>query len=114
RCIEIHIDSRSKKEQIDVFVYHLEGSSGGKQLSEKLLKVFEEKYDFYQKGRGYNGEIKTRALYTLVHAQPVAVYAELGNIMHQKDQNRILIPENRELLAKWMAEAMVRDRKKVN
>jgi N-acetylmuramoyl-L-alanine amidase len=114
RCIEIHIDSRSKKEQIDVFFYHLPGSSGGQQLSEKLLKVFEEKYDFYQKGRGYNGEIKTRTLYTLVHTQPVAVYAELGNIMHQRDQNRILIPENRELLAKWMAEAMVRDRKKAN
>ena len=112
RCIEIHVDSRSKKEQIDVFFYHHGQSSKGKDLSNLMLETFKNKYETYQKGRGYQGEIKTRNLYTIVHAHPTTVYIELGNIQHKKDQQRILIPENREALAKWMAEAVELEKKK--
>jgi N-acetylmuramoyl-L-alanine amidase len=111
RCIEIHIDSRSKKEPIDVFFYHYPGSVKGMRLNENLQQTFKEKYAKYQKGRGYTGEIFPRKLYSLVHTNPVMSYIELGNIQHERDLKRILVPENRQHLAEWLAEGLLKDKK---
>lgn len=111
RCLEIHIDSRSKSEPIDVFFYHYPGSSPGRRLSQTMYQVFKEKYNLYQKGRGYDGEILTRKLFTLENTKPVTCYIELGNIQHSRDLMRIIKPGNRQALAEWMAEGLVRDKK---
>mgnify|MGYP002229007932 CR=1 FL=1 len=37
---------------------------------------------------------------------------ELGNIQNARDQQRLVIPDNRQALANWIAEAMVSDYKK--
>lgn len=110
RCIEIHIDSRGKKEQIDVFFYHYKSSSTGKNLAETLMKTFDEKYALHQKGRGYNGQVTWRNLYTVVNAAPVTCYIELGNIMHERDRQRVMVTENRQALAKWLCEGLVREK----
>jgi N-acetylmuramoyl-L-alanine amidase len=110
RCIEIHVDSRNKKEQIDVFFYHFPGSKLGQRLCENMQQTFKSKYDTFQKGRGYNGEIKTRNLFTLSNTKPVTCYIELGNIQHERDRQRILKAENRQALAEWMTEAIVKDK----
>lgn len=114
RCIEIHIDSRNKKEQIDVFFYHYPGSVKGMRLNENLQQTFKEKYAKYQKGRGYSGEIFPRKLYSLVHTNPVMSYIELGNIQHERDLKRILVPENRQHLAEWLVEGLLKDKKADN
>jgi N-acetylmuramoyl-L-alanine amidase len=112
RCIEIHIDSRRKTEQIDVYFYHYPGSVKGQRLCESLHDTFRKKYALYQKGRGYNGEIKKRELYTLVNTNPVGCYIELGNIQHSRDRQRVLKPENRQALAEWLRDGIIADRKK--
>ena len=111
RCIEIHVDSRSQNEQIDVFFYNYKGSTLGKRLNENMLSTFKKKYDIFQKGRGYKGEILTRNLYSLANTNPVMSYIELGNIQHARDRKRILEVENRQALAEWMAEGIEKDKK---
>ena len=34
--------------------------------------------------------------------KPLAVYVELANILNSVDQQRIVIPKNRQLLADWL------------
>ena len=107
RCIVIHVDSRSKNEQIDVFFYHHRYSKTGKNLANKLRSTFEKKYDEHQKGRGYEGEVSYRNLYMLTKTHPATCYIELGNIQHTRDRKRVEIKENRQALADWIGLALV-------
>ena len=36
-------------------------------------------------------------------------YIEIGNIKNKKDQKRILEPDNRQALAKWISEGVILD-----
>jgi N-acetylmuramoyl-L-alanine amidase len=47
----------------------------------------------------------------LRHTQPAGVYLELGNIRNPRDQQRLVLENNRQALAKWIAEAIVADYK---
>ena len=109
RMIAIHIDSRSRGENIDVFFYHAKGSSKGKRAAEILQKTFQRKYDQHQPGRGYHGTVSDRNLYVVRNTRPVAIYIELGNINHTRDQQRFIIPSNRQALANWLYEGLLED-----
>jgi N-acetylmuramoyl-L-alanine amidase len=111
RMIEIHIDSRSKGEKIDVFFYHDKRSTQGKKLATNLRDVFDQKYRLHQPGRGYNGTVSDRNLYVLRNTYPVAAFIELGNIHHERDLRRFIIVDNRQALAKWLAEVLILDYK---
>ncbi|MCE2615785.1 MAG: N-acetylmuramoyl-L-alanine amidase family protein [Phocaeicola sp.] len=111
RAVFIHVDSRSRGKQIDVFFYHASGSVKGKQLAQKIRNKFEEKYKQHQPGRGFSGTVNERDLYVLRHANPVAVFMELGNIQNHQDQKRLVLANNRQALAKWIAEGIVSDYK---
>ena len=52
-----------------------------------------------------------RNLYVLRNTQPAGVYLELGNIRNSRDQQRLVLENNRQALAKWIAEAIVADYK---
>ena len=60
-------------------------------------------------GRGFNGTVSERNLYVLRNTQPVGVYLELGNIRNPRDQQRLVLENNRQALAKWIAEGIVAD-----
>jgi N-acetylmuramoyl-L-alanine amidase len=109
RMIAIHIDSRSHGNNIDVFFYHDKRSSKGRKAAAILQKTFQRKYDQHQPGRGYNGTISDRNLYVVRNTYPVAVYIELGNINHHRDQQRFIVPSNRQALANWLYEGLVED-----
>jgi N-acetylmuramoyl-L-alanine amidase len=111
RAVFIHVDSRSKGQQTDVFFYHAPGSKQGKRLASQLQKTFRAKYNTHQPGRGFNGSVSERNLYVLRNTSPVGVFLELGNIQNKRDQQRLVIPSNRQALAKWIAEAIVADYK---
>ena len=119
RAIFIHVDSRSKGKQTDVFFYHAPGSSKGKRLANNLHRTFDKKYDTFeskygkhQPNRGFTGTVSGRNLYVLRNTQPVAVFLELGNIQNKRDQQRLVLQNNRQALAKWIAEGIVTDYKK--
>ncbi|MBN1927072.1 MAG: N-acetylmuramoyl-L-alanine amidase [Prolixibacteraceae bacterium] len=109
RLIVIHVDSRSKGEKIDVFFYYDQRSSNGKKLCINLRETFDEKYNTHQPGRGYNGTVSQRNLFMLKYSWPVATFIELGNINHQRDLKRFIIDDNRQALANWLTEGLVKD-----
>jgi N-acetylmuramoyl-L-alanine amidase len=109
RSLSLHLDSRSHKKQIDVFFYHHENSLAGKQLAETLRGVFDEKYKVHQPARGFSGTVTTRDLYEVKYTIPVSVFVELGNIQNARDQQRFIIDTNRQALAQWLAEGLIRD-----
>ena len=41
-------------------------------------------------------------------------YIEIGNIQNKKDQKRIVDPENRQSLAKWISEGAILDKEEEN
>lgn len=110
RAIFLHIDSRSKKKQMDVFFYH-QNNSGSKRLANTIRNTFEAKYDKHQPGRGFSGTVSHRNLYVLNHTDPTSVFVELGNIQNNADQRRFVLSDNRQALAKWITEAFVKDYK---
>ncbi|MCB2218898.1 MAG: N-acetylmuramoyl-L-alanine amidase [Bacteroidetes bacterium] len=109
RAIIIHVDSRATGQRIDMFFYHNPKSKNGKKLAENLRNTIAQKYDQHQKGRGYNGTVKARNLHMLRETYPVAVYAELGNIRNYKDQKRFIIEDNRQAVANWLLEGIMKD-----
>ncbi len=111
RMIAIHVDSRSHGENIDVFFYHDKRSNSGKKAANILKNTFQRKYDQHQPGRGYKGTVSDRNLYVVRNTFPVAIYIELGNINHRRDQQRFIIPSNRQALANWLYEGLLEDYK---
>lgn len=110
RLIVTHVDSRSKGQNIDVFFYHHEKSRNGKKLAESIHKTFQKKYKKYQPNRTYSGTFEDRtSLYLVKKTNPAMTFIEIGNIRNKKDQRRILEPDNRQALAKWISEGVILD-----
>lgn len=112
RAIFLHVDSRSKSRQTDVFFYHFDKSSAGKRLAMAMRKTFRSKYGKHQPSRGFSGTVSARGLYVLANTSPASVFVELGNIQNAFDQRRFVISSNRQALAKWLMEGFIMDYKK--
>lgn len=111
RAIFIHVDSRSKGTQTDVFFYHSMKKAESKRLANNMKDMFESKYGKHQPDRGFTGTVSGRSLYVLANATPASVFVELGNIQNTFDQRRLVIPSNRQALAKWLMEGFIKDYK---
>jgi len=109
RCIEIHIDARDTKKNIDIFFYYNAGSKNGERLAMTMRNSIERKYQLKQPGRGYSGDVSTRHLYMLEKTMPTAVFIELGNINHARDQQRLIFENNRQAIARWMCDGVIED-----
>lgn len=107
-CVVIHIDSRSTSENTDVFFYHFPGSREGRALAKNMHKTFKNKYQIYRKDGSYHGTVTPRDLHMLREPKPTSVFIELGNIRNKNDQKRIVVESNREALARWMYEGLIR------
>ena len=108
RAIFIHVDSRSKKAQTDVYFYH-STSEKSKKLAKTIRDTFESKYKQHQPNRGFSGTISQRDLYVLNNTTPVAVFAEVGNIRNSFDQKRFMLSDNRQAMANWFLAALIAD-----
>lgn len=104
--VEIHVDSRSQNQRTDVYFYHHSTSDNGKEIADRLQKTLWEKYKQYRKNGNYTGTASARDLHTLREAKPASVYIELANIRNYSDQQRIVLPSNRQLLAEWIFEGL--------
>lgn len=111
RAIFIHIDSRSKGKQTDVFFYHSSKKAESKRLANNMKSTFESKYGKHQPNRGFSGTVNGRNLYVLSHTTPASVFVELGNIQNSFDQRRLVMNTNRQALAKWLMEGFLKDYK---
>lgn len=106
--IEIHVDSRSQNQRTDVYFYHHSASSDGKAVADNLQSTLREKYKQFRKSNDYTGTATARDLFTLRSAKPVSVYVELANIRNYSDQQRLILPRNRQLLAEWLFEGLLK------
>lgn len=110
RLLVTHVDSRSRGQNIDVFFYHHKKSRNGKRLAENIHNTFLAKYKEYQPNRNYTGTFSDRSsLYLIKNTLPAMAYIEIGNLKSKKDQSRILDPDNRQALAKWIAQGVLAD-----
>lgn len=110
RLLVLHVDSRGEGTNIDVFFYHHEKSKNGERLAESIHQTFLRKYKKFQPNRLYNGTFMQRSsLYVVKNTLPAMAYIEIGNIRSKKDQRRILDPDNRQALAKWISEGIILD-----
>ncbi len=112
RMVALHIDSRSRGENIDVFFYHHANSTNGERLASNIHQTFTQKYRRHQPNRNYHGSVTTRSgLYVIKYSYPPTVFIELGNIKNEKDQRRFVLSDNRQALANWITEGILLDRK---
>lgn len=112
RALMIHIDSRSKSHQTDLFFYHHPLSRNGKSTANVLQKTIKAQYKKHQPNRGYSGTVTGRDLHMLRETKPTAVYIELGNIRHSLDQQRFVKAANRQAIANWLLDGLYADYKK--
>ena len=107
KMIIIHVDSRTKGERTDLFFYHQEENKASKKLAQQLFRSMKRNYKKYQKHRSYNGTVTSRDLHMLRESLPISVYVELANIRNTFDQQRIVLPKNRQYLADWLFEGLL-------
>jgi N-acetylmuramoyl-L-alanine amidase len=105
RLIVIHVDSRGRKDQTDTFLYYQNGNEASQKLAKKMHQTLEKKYERY---REYNGSLSTRDLHMLRETKPTTVFVELGNIRNDFDRKRLMLKNNRKLLAQWLAEGFMK------
>jgi N-acetylmuramoyl-L-alanine amidase len=109
RAIFIHLDSRSIKQQMDVFFYHAAKDVAGEMLGNTMRQTFREQYRKHQPDRGFTGTVGARDLFVLFNSKPVSLFAELGNIRNGFDQQRFLLSSNRQALANWICRGFIVD-----
>ena len=109
RVVEIHLDSRPDSQRVDAFFYYCHGSTKGKALAERMYNIFRQKYAKFQPNRGYFGTVEERNLLVIKRVIPPAAFMEAGNINNDRDRKRLLDSNNRQALAKWLCEALVKD-----
>ncbi len=110
KLIVIHVDSRGKGDQTDLYFYYHPADPDGKKLATGMHKSMEANYRKYRKGRGYDGSVTSRDLHMLRETKVTSAYIEIGNIRHPTDQQRIIVPRNRQLLADWLFQGLVENR----
>lgn len=109
RAISIHLDSRNKSHQTDVYFYHSTNNNKSKQFATTLRNKFEEQYKKHQPNRGFKGTVSARNLYVLNNTTPISAFAELGNIQNSFDQRRFVSHDNRQALANWLCRGFIED-----
>ncbi|OWP64570.1 N-acetylmuramoyl-L-alanine amidase [Hymenobacter amundsenii] len=110
RLLALHVDSRSKGQNIDVFFYHHAKSAAGRRLAKNIHQVFTTRYRRAQPNRSYSGNVSARSsLYVVRNSHAPAVFMELGNIHNARDQQRFLLADNRQALANWIYEGLRAD-----
>lgn len=106
-AILIHVDSRSHRQQIDLFFYYQNKNEKSKKLALDLQQKMKQKYELHRSSGRYFGTVTPRDLYMLRETKAPAVYVELGNIRNSFDQQRIILEANRQTLANWLLEGIL-------
>lgn len=108
RVIETHVDSRATDKNIDIFFYYHKDKTESKQLAHEMRDTILEKYNSKQRGRGYTGSVSSRGLWMINQTIPPIVYIELGNITSEKDRKRLLVADNRQAIANWLSQGVLK------
>jgi len=111
RVLALHVDARGSRRDPQIDVHFLVASRRGRRMADGLRVAFRHQYARVQPGRGYDGTVDVRNLYVLRHTLPVAVLVELGNIRNSRDQRRLTVARNRQAVADWLVDGLLREAK---
>ncbi len=106
--VVIHIDSRSNNANTDVFFYYYPGSKSGRKLAKNMHNTLRKKYGTHRKNGKYKGTVNSRDLHMLREPKTASVFIELGNIRNRYDQQRFMLANNRQALANWLYEGLIK------
>ncbi len=110
QMISLHVDAYGGRVEPQIDVHFKAASRGGYALSRSLRDTMTAKYAEFQPNRVYKGGIDDSAnLFVLNNSKPVAVLIELGNIRHSGDQYRLVKPANRQAIADWLRDGLLKD-----
>ncbi|MDP2479999.1 MAG: N-acetylmuramoyl-L-alanine amidase [Candidatus Palauibacterales bacterium] len=109
RVLSLHVDARGSRREPQIDVHFLVASRRGRRMARGLRAAFRHQYARVQPGRGYDGTVDVRNLYVLRHTRPVAVLVELGNIRNGLDQRRLTRSRNRQAVADWLVDGLLRE-----
>lgn len=109
--LALHVDARSRRRRPQIDVHFIVASRRGRRVADGLRATFRDRYARAQPGRGYDGTVDRANLYVLRHTRPVAVLVELGNIRNPLDQMRLTEANNRQAVADWLADGLLREAK---
>jgi len=109
KAIMVHIDSNNPNLKMDTYFMYYKGSDKSMQMAKDMYDTFKSKYEQHQKNRGYTGSIKAgNRLFMLNSTHPPAVYVELANIKNKNNQKRFTLVSNRQALADWLYEGLIK------
>ncbi len=108
KTLAIHIDSRTVNKRIDLFFYYHPNKKAGKKFATTLQQAIKAEYGKHQKNRNYTGTVKSRDLFVLREMKTTTAYIELGNIKNKLDQQRFLKEGNRQALANWLLNGLMK------
>lgn len=109
RAVFIHLDSQSKKKQLDVYFFHQEDNKESKKFAKNVRDTFEAQYKKWQPNRGFTGTIGSKGLYVLNNTLVTSIFAELANMQNINDQRRYVDDDNRQALANWLMRGFIKD-----
>ncbi len=109
RLLSIHIDSYGRDVNKDMYFNYKTDDSKSKNLANALQTTIQSKYKKHQKNRIYSGNTSERSLYILDNSNVASVLMELGNIKNTEDQIRLILPANRQAIADWLCEGLIKD-----
>lgn len=110
QLISLHVDAYGGRVEPQIDVHFKTASKSGYALSRSLRDTMTAKYAKFQPNRTYKGAIDDSAnLFMLNNTKPVAVLVELGNIRHPGDQYRLVKPGNRQAIADWLRDGLIKN-----
>ncbi|MFT5143938.1 MAG: N-acetylmuramoyl-L-alanine amidase [Rhodothermales bacterium] len=108
QVISLHVDAfDANRTQPQIDVHFMYSSDRGRDLGTTLQAEFRRQYARHQPDRGYSGRVQRGDLYVLKNTKPTAVMIELGNIRHEGDRRRLVMPSNRQALAEWISAGLL-------
>ena len=73
-----------------------------------MHNTLKKKYGIYRKDGSYKGTLSARDLHMLREPKTSSVFIELGNIRNRYDQQRFMLKNNRQALANWLYEGLIK------
>ncbi len=104
RLIILHVDSRVKTLQTDIFLYYQTGNKISKQMG---LNILENLKDNHEGKRKYRGTLSSRDLHMMRECKVPTVYVEMGNLRNTVDLERIRTGAHRQEVADWLYEGFI-------
>jgi N-acetylmuramoyl-L-alanine amidase len=104
RCLILHVDSRVKTLQTDIYLYYQSSNTKSKKIGQNILENLKDNHEGKRK---YRGTLSSRDLHMMRECKVPTVYVEMGNLRNAVDLERIRTGAHRQEVADWLYEGFI-------